>query len=68
MADIYTTIDGDTLDWICWRFYGRQSVAAEAVLAANPGLAAHGVDYEAGMEITLPVLSVPKRAPMRLWE
>ena len=37
------TTDGDVLDEVCWRHYGREE-AVPAVLAANPGLtAAHAV-------------------------
>jgi len=52
----YTTAAGDTLDVICWRYYGEQSGAVEAVLEANPGLAALGLVYGAGEVITLPAL------------
>lgn len=50
----YVTRDGDMLDWICWRHYGRSAAAVEAVLEANPGLADLGPVYAAGLTITLP--------------
>ena len=45
---------GDTLDMICARYYGRTEGVFESVLAANPGLAElgavlpHGTDQDAG--------------------
>jgi phage tail protein X len=65
----YRTTDGDTLDWICWKHYGRASGAVETVLAANPGLSARGAVYDAGMEIILPdITPPPQRKMIRLWE
>ena len=54
------------LDDICWRFYGRQAIAVEAVLDANPGLAARGPRYPAGVAVQLIELSLPRR-PVRDW-
>lgn len=69
MADIaYRTLAGDVLDWICWRYYGRQSGAVEAVLAANVGLAERGAVYPAGVVIALPELPAPVSQPTRLWD
>jgi phage tail protein X len=65
---VYRTLDGDVLDWICWRYYGRQSGAVEAVLAANVGLAERGPIYPAGVRVTLPELAEPVRQPTRLWD
>ncbi len=65
---IYTTIDGDVLDVICYRHYGsaaRQVV--EQVLAANHGLADKGVIYEAGLKIILPELSIKQKQRLELW-
>lgn len=50
------SVDGDVLDELCWRHYGRED-AVPAVLAANPGLAdAAGPVLEAGVSIVLPEL------------
>lgn len=70
MAQQYRTRDSDTLDWICWRHYGRQSGAVEAVLEANPGLADKGPVLSAGELITLPDLdtSVTSTSIIRLWD
>lgn len=66
---LYKTSQGDTLDFICWKHYGQQSGAVEAVLVANPGLAALGPVLPINTEITLPVLSEPAEVvqPIRLW-
>lgn len=69
MATIYRTRMGDMLDDLCWRHYGRQSEAVEAVLDANPGLADRGPVYPVGIMITLPDLEEPTAsAPVRLWD
>lgn len=69
MSITYRTIDGDMLDDLCWRHYGRQSGAVEPVLEANPGLADQGPIYPSGLLITLPDLPPPQtRAPVRLWD
>lgn len=65
----YTTKQGDTLDWICWKHYGRQSGAVEAVLEANPGLAGAGTVLAAGKVIVLPDLPSPGvRDTVKLWD
>ena len=65
----YFTADGDVLDEICWRRYGRED-AVPAVLAANPGLADAGPVLSAGVLIVLPRLpAAPRGLPAeRLWE
>lgn len=66
----YRTRAGDMLDELCWRHYGRQAGAVEAVLAANPGLADHGPRLPADLRIELPNLPEPRRdlALVRLWD
>jgi phage tail protein X len=69
MSDVYRTSDGDMVDFICWRHYGVQSGAVEAVLEANEGLAAFGPRLPAGVLITLPVLRpVVELKTVRLWD
>jgi len=70
MAITYRTAQDDMLDLICWRHYGRQSGAAEAVLEVNPGLSDQGPVYPSGVLITLPVLAPAASAstPVRLWD
>lgn len=70
MADTtYLASDGDTLDYVCWKFYGQQSGAVESVLAANPGLADLGPVLPVNTRIILPSLSQPAQEvqPIRLW-
>lgn len=68
-ATTYKASQGDTLDLICWRHYGEQSGAVEAVLLANPGLADLGEVIQLNTVITLPDLALPavEVQPIRLW-
>lgn len=69
MSQRYRTREGDALDWICWKHYGAQSGAVEAVLEANTNLAEFGEVLPAGLEITLPDLALPKaETVIRLWD
>jgi phage tail protein X len=45
---------GDTLDALCWRHYGRTDGTVEAALQANPGLADLGVVLPMGTVVELP--------------
>jgi phage tail protein X len=56
----YRSKDGDMVDAICWRYYGRTAGAVEAVLDANPGLADRGPVLDAGVVIELPDLPEPE--------
>lgn len=69
MTTTYRTAQGDTLDFICWKFYGQQSGAVEAVLLANPGLADLGPVLPENTVVTLPELPKPASEvqPIRLW-
>jgi phage tail protein X len=61
--------DGDLLDAICKRHYGRETLVP-FVLAANPHLAKQPTILPAGLEITLPdVEATPDKNPpeIRLW-
>jgi len=61
------TRDGDVLDAIVWKHYGRSDVIA-AVLEANPHLALMPPVLSAGLLIELPDLPLPVEAPViRLW-
>ncbi|HDT2600623.1 TPA: tail protein X [Klebsiella quasipneumoniae subsp. similipneumoniae] len=60
---------GDTLDMICARYYGRTEVVFESVLAANPGLAELGAVLPYGTVVELPdVQSSPVTETINLWE
>ncbi|KAA0014441.1 phage tail protein [Billgrantia pellis] len=69
MARKYRTRDGDTVDWICWRAYGRISPGlVERVLDANCGLADEGLMLPAGLLISLPDDPQPAISRrVRLW-
>lgn len=69
MDQTYSCRDGDMLDQICQRYYGRAAGAVEAVLEANPGLATMGPVYNAGTLIVLPDLPATVSKPtVRLWD
>jgi len=60
---------GDTVDEICFRYYGRTQQMVEQVYAANPGLAERGPVLPHGCEVALPELSAaPTRETIKLWD
>lgn len=60
---------GETVDLICWRHYGRTAGVTEAVLEANPGIAAHMPFLPMGLEIVLPeVAAQQQQATIQLWD
>lgn len=70
MAAIYTTKDGETLDYIAWKYYGAtDNRVVEQVLEANAGLADHGPILPAALRITLPDIAAPaEQQGVRLWD
>ena len=60
----------DTVDALCWRFYGRTAGVTEAVLEANPGLADHGPILPQGLVVNMPEsqASAPQRQMVQLWD
>jgi phage tail protein X len=70
MATQARAIQGDTVDAICWRHYGRTAGITEAVLDANPGLAALGPVIPHGTLINLPQAAAPaeQRQMINLWD
>ena len=65
----YRTIDGDMVDAICFRVFGRSDGMVEALLAANPGLADIGPILPAGLLLQLPAVGeVRAPHPIRLWD
>ncbi len=60
---------GDTLDLLCWRYYGRTASVFEQVLAANLGLASMGVILPHGHAVELPeVTASTVRETVQLWD
>ncbi len=55
------THQGDTLDLLLWRGLGRTAGIVEAVLDANPGLAAMGIVLPGGMLVEVPDAAVALR-------
>ncbi|MHA3560902.1 tail protein X [Yersinia enterocolitica] len=47
----------DTVDAMCWRYYGRTEGVTEKVLAANPGLADIGPTLPHGYPVEMPEVS-----------
>ncbi|HCT3536092.1 TPA: tail protein X [Enterobacter hormaechei] len=62
-------LQGDTLDAICARYYGRTEGVVETVLEANPGLSELGAILPHGTVIELPeVSSSAVTEIINLWE
>ncbi|QRQ88517.1 tail protein X [Cupriavidus oxalaticus] len=63
------TVQGDTVDSVCQRIYGRTAGVTEAVFEANPGLADLGPVLPHGTVIDLPD-TPPQPAVQRvqLWD
>lgn len=70
MTTIYRTREGDTVDFIAWKFYGSTSnQVVESVLEANRGLADHGTVLPPGIAVTLPSIPSPgKTQGVKLWD
>lgn len=55
MPSTATTLQGDTLERICWRVLGTtEGGVVEQAYTLNPGLAALGTILPEGTEVTLP--------------
>lgn len=68
MKTVYAQ-QGDTVDQICQRYYGRTGGITEAVLEANPGLADAGVILPHGKAVKLPDIAPPaKTQTVQLWD
>lgn len=62
-------LQGDTVDVLCWRYYGRTAGVTEQVLEANPGLTEHGPILPMGLEVELPDQPTqPVRRRLQLWD
>jgi phage tail protein X len=60
---------GDTVDALCWRYYGRTAGVTEQVLEANPGLAEHGAVLPMGTVVELPDQPTqPVTRRLQLWD
>ncbi|WDD95941.1 tail protein X [Burkholderia sp. FERM BP-3421] len=52
---------GDTVDAMCWRHYGRTRGMVEAVLEHNTGLADHGPMLPIGVAVDMPELAAAQK-------
>jgi phage tail protein X len=60
---------GDTVDALCWRAYGRTAGMVEQVLATNPGLADYGATLPHGTLVELPDAAplAERKEQIQLW-
>ncbi len=66
---IYTTKDGELLDYIVWNQYGTTSGILELVLGLNRHLECYGAVLPAGVQITLPDIPPPtKSQKIKMWQ
>ena len=61
---------GDTVDLLCWRHYGRTTGMVEIVLEMNAGLADHGPFLPHGLEVEMPdkPATTPTAPLLQLWD
>lgn len=65
MEEIITAGQGETVDLMVWRHYGRiWPGLVEAVYAANPGLGALHAIIPIGTRVRMPAYQEPRRARM----
>lgn len=70
MSQTYRTSEGDTADYIAWKYFGTQSGrVVEQLLEANKGLADIGPLLPAGLLVVLPDIQ-PEAAEqaVKLWD
>lgn len=70
MSKTIKSIQNDTIDSICWRYYGRSVGVVEQVLSANPQLDELGVILPIGTDVLLPDLDSPQNTQpsINLWD
>lgn len=70
MSKRIKSIQNDTIDSICWRYYGRSTGVVEQVLSANPQLDELGVILPIGTDVLLPDLDSPQNIQhsINLWD
>ncbi len=62
-------LQGDTLDLLCWRHYGRTQGVVEQALDANPNIASAGVFLALGQCVELPdVAPAVQQEIIQLWD
>ncbi|MDP9703288.1 UNVERIFIED_ORG: phage tail protein X [Rahnella aquatilis] len=64
-----TAEQGDTVDSLCWRYYGRTASVVEHVYVANVGLAAQGAILPHGYAVELPdIAQAAVSETVSLWD
>lgn len=65
----YMTSDGDTVDYIAWKYYQTlEGRVVEQLLEANPGIADLGPVLPAGVLLTMPDIAPEQQEQgARLW-
>ncbi|MGH1606244.1 tail protein X [Yersinia proxima] len=62
-------LQGDTLDALCWRHYGRTQDVLEQVYDANPWLSELGAILPHGYPVELPDMApAAQRETVQLWD
>lgn len=62
-------LQGDTLDALCYRHYGRTEGVVEEILGSNPGLADIGTLLPHGTAVELPVVNAESQKEfLNLWD
>jgi phage tail protein X len=60
---------GDTVDSMCWRFYGRTASVVEKVYQANNGIAGLGPVLPHGTAVEMPdIAEASVKESLRLWD
>lgn len=70
MAQTYITSEGDTADYIAWKYYGTQDgKVVEQMLEANAGLSDRGPTLPAGLVVVLPdIVKETAAQGVKLWD
>jgi len=71
MSGVYITQQGDMVDAIAWLNFGFVAGAAEAILAANPGLADQPPVLPENITVQLPdvaTVTPPPKQTVNLWD
>ena len=69
----YITCDGDVLDQLCYRFYGKTAGVTEQVIMLNPAVSEYLDKMPEGITIHFPSLTLVEginneKSPVRLWD
>ncbi|MGL4734379.1 MAG: tail protein X [Enterovibrio sp.] len=66
---VVRSVEGDTIDAICYRYFGRTGSITEQVLEINPHIADAGPALPVNTTVRLPVTTVAVRTSVTtLWD